>query len=85
MEIGQIVSYNFAVEWYEDSDNYDRTGHIFIGSNIYPWNPPNYDRMERFVAMAFYDSTPGDSGDDLEIRVKNSYFQSYSDNNFYLL
>jgi hypothetical protein len=23
MEIGQIVSYNFAVEWYEDSDNYD--------------------------------------------------------------
>jgi len=50
--------------------NFDRTGHIYIGNNAITTNAPAGAAAERFVTMVFYDPTPGDTGDDLEIRAR---------------
>jgi len=50
--------------------NFDRTGHIYIGNDAVTTNAPAGTADERFVTMVFYDPTPGDTGNDIEIRAR---------------
>jgi len=71
------VSFDIYIDRIEDSGGYDRTGLIYIGSDHITTNCPTGTSNERFVFMAFYDPTPGDTGNDLEIRARTSSSQSY--------
>jgi hypothetical protein len=64
------VSFDIYIDRIEDNANYDRTGHIFIGNDWSANGIPLDTARERFVLLAFYDPTPGDSGDDLELRAR---------------
>jgi len=66
------VSFDIYIDSIEDSGTYDRTAHIYIGDDRIGTNAPTGSSDERFVLMAFYDSTPGDTGDDLEIRARTA-------------
>jgi hypothetical protein len=63
------VSFDIYIDKIEDNAWYDRTGHIYIGNN---WNSgyPLDTARERYVLLAFYDSTPGDTGSDLQLRAR---------------
>ncbi|MBE3140347.1 MAG: hypothetical protein IMZ53_07180, partial [Thermoplasmata archaeon] len=64
------VSFDIYIDKIQDNANYDRTGHIYIGNN---WNGNSYPldtARERYVLLAFYDSTPGDTGNDLQLRAR---------------
>jgi hypothetical protein len=64
---------------YFDNDldkSYNRTGFIFIGNDYSGTNGPCSTGNERFVYLTFYDSTPGESGDDLEIRARELGYHS---------
>ncbi|MHA1839741.1 MAG: hypothetical protein ACTSYO_07280, partial [Candidatus Ranarchaeia archaeon] len=78
----QIGTFTLSIDVYidriEDNGGYDRTGLIYIGDDHITTNCPTGTSNERFVFMAFYDPTPGDAGDDLEIRARTSSSQSYS-------
>jgi len=65
--------------YYDDSQNryYNRTGFIFIGDDSDGTNGPCSTSSERFAFLAFYDSTPDDTGDDLEIRARELSSQSW--------
>jgi uncharacterized repeat protein (TIGR02543 family) len=63
------VSFDMYIDRIEDNANYDRTGHIFIGND---WNAngiPLDTARERYVLLAFYDSTPSTDGD-LQLRAR---------------
>ena len=66
------VSFDIYIDKIEDNAYYDRTGHIYIGNNqdggLYPLDTAR----ERYVLLAFYDSTPGDTGTDLQLRARTS-------------
>jgi len=64
------VVFDIYVDRIEDNANYDRAGHVYIGDDHISTNAPTGTSDERFVLMAFYDSTPGDTGNDLEIRAR---------------
>jgi len=66
------VSLDVFVDKIADDADYDRTGFIFIGDDHLGTNGPCSTSDERFVFLTFYDSTPGDSGDDLEIRAREN-------------
>ncbi|GAG54025.1 unnamed protein product, partial [marine sediment metagenome] len=53
-----------------DDVDRDRSGMIYIGDDSGGTSGPNSGSAERFVFLAFYDSTPGDSGDDIELRAR---------------
>ena len=73
-----VVSMDVYVDQIEDSGSYDRTGHIYIGyEDAGGTNGPNSTSNERFVFMAFYDSTPGTSGDDIVLKARTSSAQAY--------
>jgi len=72
------VSFDIYIDRIEDSSNYDRSGLIYIGDDSISTNAPTGTSNERFVFMAFYDSTPGGTGNDLEIRARTLSAQSYS-------
>ena len=72
------VSFDIFIERIENVSNYDRSGLIYIGNDAIASNAPTGTSTERFVLMAFYDSTPGDTGNDLEIRARTSSSQSWS-------
>jgi len=71
------VSFDIYVDRIEDNANYDRAGHVYIGDDHISTNAPTGTSDERFVFMAFYDSTPGDTGTDLEIRARTSSGQAW--------
>jgi len=66
------LSFDIYIDSIEDNANYDRAAHIYIGDDRIGTNAPTGSSDERFVLMAFYDSTPGDTGDDLEIRARTA-------------
>ena len=72
------VSFDIFIDRIEDNGSYDRSGLIYIGDDTTSSiNPPTGTSNERSVFMAFYDSSPGDTGDDLEIRARTLSSQSY--------
>ena len=73
-----VVSCDIYIDRIENNGNYDRSGLIYIGDDSISSNAPTGTSNERFVLLGFYDSTPGDTGDDLEIRVRTSSSQSWS-------
>jgi len=72
------VSLDVYIDRVEDNANYDRSGLIYVGDDSILTNCPTGTSNERFVFLTFYDSTPGDTGTDLEIRARTSSSQSYS-------
>lgn len=72
------VSFDIYVDRIEDSSNYDRTGLVYIGSDSDTANCPTGTSNERFVHLTFYDPTPGDTGEDIEIRARTSSTQPTS-------
>ena len=70
------VSLHIYIDRVEDSDGYDRTGNIFVGDDRFTTDGPTGASDERFVFLGFYDATPGDTGDDLEIRARTSSSQA---------
>jgi hypothetical protein len=74
------VSLDIYIDKINDNVNLDRTGHIFLGDDSTAGNGPCATGSERFVCLAFYDSTPpGDTGDDLSLIVRNRTSQTWSD------
>jgi len=71
------VSFDIYIENISDYSNYDRTGFIFIGDDNSGGGVPCSTSVERFVFLVFYDSTPGETGDDLEIRARTLSSQSW--------
>ncbi|RLF56182.1 MAG: hypothetical protein DRN27_09840, partial [Thermoplasmata archaeon] len=80
--VAQEKEFNVSIDIYidkiSDYNNYDRAGYIYIGDDSSGSNGPCSTSSERFVFLTFYDSTPGDSGDDIEIRARTSLSQSWS-------
>jgi hypothetical protein len=72
------VSFDIYIDRIEDNANYDRTGHIYIGNDDITTNAPTGTSNERFVMLAFYDPTPGDAGDDLELRARTTSSQDWA-------
>jgi len=73
------LSFDIYVERISDSVNYDRTAHIYVGNNaVSTPATPTSTANERFVYLVFYDATPGDTGDDLEIRARTLSTQAYA-------
>jgi uncharacterized repeat protein (TIGR02543 family) len=72
------ISFDIYIDRIEDNGNYDRVGHIYIGDDRYTADAPTGRSEERFVILAFYDPTPGDTGTDLEIRARTTSGQSWS-------
>jgi hypothetical protein len=72
------VSFDIYIDRIEDAGDYDRAGHIFIGDDSATGNAPTGTSNERFVFLAFYDSTPGDTGTDLEIRARTLSGQAFA-------
>ncbi|MBE3137456.1 MAG: hypothetical protein IMZ43_08740 [Thermoplasmata archaeon] len=66
------VSFDINIDRIENSAEFDRTGLVYIGDDRLPANCPTGTSDERFVFLAFYDATPGDTGNDIEIRVRTS-------------
>jgi hypothetical protein len=65
------VSFDIFVDKIEESgDDYDRSAYIFLGDDSVGGGVPCSTSDERFVFLTFYDSSPGDTGDDLEIRAR---------------
>ncbi|MGB9959781.1 MAG: DUF2341 domain-containing protein [Candidatus Bathyarchaeales archaeon] len=74
------ISFDIYIDRIEVNANYNRTGHIYIGDDSVTTNAPTGQASERFVLLAFYDPTPGDTGNDLELRARtlNTADQSWS-------
>ncbi|MEM2129705.1 MAG: M14-type cytosolic carboxypeptidase, partial [Candidatus Bathyarchaeia archaeon] len=74
------LSFDIYIDKIENNGDFDRTGHIYIGDDSNTANAPTGAAYERFVLLAFYDPTPGDSGTDLELRARtlNTDAQSWS-------
>ena len=65
-----MVGFDIYIDRIENSGNYDRTGHVFIGNDSITGNAPTGTGAERFICLAFYDPTPcllytSDAADDL--------------------
>jgi hypothetical protein len=74
------VSFDIYIDRINDNANFDRTGHIFLGDDSTAGSGPCATGSERFVCLAFYDSTPpGDTGNDLSLIVRNKTSQTWSD------
>ena len=70
------VTFDIFIDRIEDSGTYDRTGLIYIGDDRITTNaPPARQRTLRLSVT--YDSTPGDTGNDIEIRARTLSTQSY--------
>ncbi|MCP4263658.1 MAG: hypothetical protein GY774_40045, partial [Planctomycetes bacterium] len=72
-----VISLDIFIDRIEDNGNYDRSGLIYIGNDSVTSNAPTGTSNERFVFLTFYDSTPGDTGSDLEIRARTDSGQPY--------
>jgi hypothetical protein len=72
------MSFNIYVDRMQDNAAYDRTGLIYTGVDTDAANCPAGTSNERFVFLAFYDATPGDTGSDLQIRARTLSTQSAS-------
>jgi len=71
------VSIDIYIDRIEDNGDYDRSGLIYVGDDSVSSNCPTGTSDERFVFLTFYDSSPGDTGDDLEIRARTLSGQAY--------
>ena len=82
-QTGQFrVGFDIYIDRIENNSsypNYDRTGLVYIGNESSDTGTvPTSGSNERFVFLAFYDSTPGTSGDDMQLRARTSSTQSYA-------
>ena len=78
------VSFDIYIDSIADlGGTQNRTGFIFLGDDSGGTNGPNSTSNERFAYLTFYDPTPGDTGDDLEIRARefNTPVQPYAETN----
>ena len=73
------VSFDIYIDRIAVNAAYNGTACIFVGDDRFPANAPTGTSDERFVLMCFYDSTPGSSGTDIEIRARTLSTQSFSD------
>jgi len=67
----------FISVYYNETRNLNRTGFIFVGNNGDGANGPCSTGSERFVYLTFYDRTPGDTGDDMELRAYETNTPSF--------
>ncbi len=72
------VTFDIYIDRIQNVSSYDRSGLIYIGNDSIGSNAPTGTSNERFVLMAFYDSSPGDTGNDLQIKARTSSSQSWS-------
>jgi uncharacterized repeat protein (TIGR02543 family) len=63
------VSYDIYIDKIVGYSTYNRAGGMYIGDDRITTNCPTGTSNERFLALVFYDPTPGDTGNDLEIRA----------------
>jgi len=71
------VSFDIYIDRISDNVDFDRTGLVYIGDNSSTTNNcPTGTSNERFVHMTFYDPTPGDTGNDIQIRARTSSTQA---------
>ena len=66
------VSFDIYIDRIEVAGSYNATAPIFIGSDSVTTNAPTGTSAERFVYFCFYDSTPGSSGSDIQIRANTA-------------
>ena len=66
------VSFDIYIDRIQDNSDHDATGPVFIGSNHVTTNAPCGTSAERFVYFCFYDPTPGDTGNDIQIRANTA-------------
>ncbi len=80
------VSFDLYIDRIENTGtSYNRTAHIYIGNDETSTNAPTGTSNERFVLLAFYDPTPDDTGDDLEIRARTASSQAWATTSSWLL
>ncbi|MCS7124417.1 MAG: dockerin type I domain-containing protein [Candidatus Bathyarchaeota archaeon] len=72
------VTFDIYIDRIQDNGDYDRVGHIYIGDDRYTVDAPTGRSDERFVLLAFYDPTPGETGTDIQIRARTTASQSWS-------
>lgn len=72
------ISFDIYIDRIDDVGSYDRTGHIYIGDDRITTNCPTGTSDERFVCLAFYDPTPGTTGNDIILKARTLSSQSWS-------
>jgi len=72
------VSYDIYIDTITDTPH-DATGNIYIGNDYSDSNCPMGTQNERFFYLKFYDSTPGGSGSDMELRARTLDSQPWDD------
>ncbi|MGB9841310.1 MAG: InlB B-repeat-containing protein, partial [Candidatus Bathyarchaeales archaeon] len=71
------VSFDIYIDRIADSSNYDRTGHVYIGCDSNDRGPNGY-AQNRSICLAFYDSTPGTSGNDIQLKARTLSTQAWA-------
>jgi uncharacterized repeat protein (TIGR02543 family) len=61
------VSFDINIDQILDTSNLDRGAFIMLGDDFQGTNGPCSTGVERFVQLAFWDSTPGTSGSDITL------------------
>jgi hypothetical protein len=77
-EANMNVSFDIYIDRIENNAS-KRTGQIYIGTDVDNSGGPNSGAYDRFAYLAFYDVTPGTTGNDLEIRAYTNTTQSSRD------
>jgi len=78
------VSFDIYIDNIGSNSPYNSVAPIYIGDNRATANAPTGTSDERFVFLSFYDSTPGSSGTDIQIRARTLSTQSYSDTSLWI-
>jgi predicted glutamine amidotransferase len=73
------TSFDIYIDNIQDNAEYDRTGHVFIGSDHVSstLNGPTGTSNERFVYFAFYDPDMTNNTNDLQIRARTLSSQAW--------
>lgn len=79
-QTGQFrVGFDIYIDRIESRTNYNRTGLVYIGNESSDsGSVPTSGSNERFVFLAFYDPSPGTTGDDMQLRARTSSGQAYA-------
>jgi len=64
------ISFDIYIDRIDDVGSYDRTGNIYVGDDRDSNNCPTGTSDERFVCLAFYDPTPGTTGNDIILKAR---------------
>ncbi|MGV8162089.1 MAG: DUF2341 domain-containing protein, partial [Candidatus Nanoarchaeia archaeon] len=66
------LTFDIYIDRVENSTPYNRTGTVYVGDNAATTNAPMGTGSERFVVLGFYDSSPGESGDGIQLKAQPS-------------